>query len=1765
MRTHPGGDVVRSFATLARHKRALSVVAMAVLIAVPVAVAILHPGFPAKDVDLTAQSVWVTNGKQLLGGRLNHQIGELDAAVSGSSSSLDVLQDGSAYFLTDTSQGTVDRIDPAFVSLVDRIQVPVDSQLAYGANTLAILSPAGSLWVLPAEGRLDFAAAKTPPAARLGKDARVVVTKAGATFAVSPTKKKMYSVVAPGSRVQSAPFPALASYQITAVGDDPVVLDQKTDDLITRDGSRLALPGKGMRLQQPGAADPAVLVATTASLVSVPLDGSRPTTIAAEIDELNPVTRAGIAAPVRLNGCSYGAWADAGRYLYACDGVKAARVDIPQPTAGDALEFRVNHGVIALNNLANGNAWMVTSTMQIVRNWAELKPDETQKDGQEGEEKPVQQSIADTLATRSSSNRPPIAVNDDLGVRPGRTTILPILANDTDPDGDVLTIANTTAVPDDQGTLQTIDGGRSVQFTPTPTSNGTISFRYTADDGRGGTATAQVNASIRPLTENLAPASTRDSAADVEVGQSIHYNVLTDWLDPDGDDSYLVGAAATTGDDVQFAPDGTVTFTSKTGQTGSKEVRFTVSDGRASATGSLIVTVRPQGELDPVAIPDAATGFVAAPVSVTPLSNDRAPSGNPLSLVSVRLDEPTAGSITTDLDRGTVTFQTARAGVYYARYTIASGAKSSDGLMRFDIAEGATGDPAPIAVKDVAYLRPGEPTTVTVLDNDVSPSGRVLAVQSVDVSAAEGDPVGGRLSVEVLSNTAIRVSSSTALTTQLQFQYTVSDGNKTSTAGVTVVPVPPLTKHQPPDAADDQITVRAGDIATVPVLDNDVSPDAVPLTLDPTLVDVSSAGGLAFVDGRTVRYQAPAEPGTFSIVYRVVDGAGESAVANVGITVLAAGPKGNHAPKPLPQTARVFAGSSSKITVQLNGIDPDGDSVDLAGVLSPPTFGRILRSDGGSLTYEAYPGSAGTDEFSYQVVDSYGATASATIRVGVIPPPTNALPPNAVDDKILVKPRRTVAAPLLANDSDPSGNAISLMPGLREVETGITAKVAGDHVEVTAGAAEGTFSLRYEITNGHGGTDTAFVQVVVSKNAVILPPTAIDQKISGADVRGKTTVTVNPRAGAENPGGRVTDLAVSLVGTLTDRAEVTERGIIRVHPSSQRQTIAYRLTNEIEKLSATAFIIVPPRDGSAADAVQPPYLKKLPPQLVEMNGTKSWKLADLVVVPSGKPPTIESAQASNSDGVPVKKSGQSLTFTPAKDYRGPAAVTFLVTDAAGPGDASATKALLTIPITVGNADFTDAPPTFTPPKITIEADGEVSHLNLRDSSAHPNPDVVQQLSFEGFTDPSAEVAGSLNGSDLSISAPFGVKPGTMAVLSFTVRYKQFAVPGSVAVTVVSSTKPLAQTVTDTKEVRRGKSATADVVANDTNPFQAKGKPLTLLDAKIETVGTTASVSFSPAGKVTVVAGQLFVGDVSVVYTVGDATEDPARRVQGRYVVTVSDVPDKPSAPKIASEGDGTIGVAIAAPEQNGKPITRYTVSGAGQTKTSCTPGVTCVFSGLDNGTSYTFDVFATNSNGDSETSAPSAPAIPYGKPGKPASASLSATNNGNGAVSQSWTPPTSDGGRAISNYNWRFVAGTAETGSQAGTSRTFTGGIGVTYQYEVQACSQGGCGGWTQSNQAQPTAPPPWAPTHYAGQITKSICPEPESSYPTGAVNASHGCTDNPAGVLQPGTVIDAICSSDRGNQGANFMFNTGNGYSGSEWYVRIDHTNIPRGAVPNC
>ena len=86
-------------------------------------------------------------------------------------------------------------------------------------------------------------------------------------------------------------------------------------------------------------------------------------------------------------------------------------------------------------------------------------------------------------------NNPPVAVNDTVAGTYGLfvSVSVSVLANDSDPDGDPLTVTNAVCGPN---CLVSISGGTTL--TITGLDGGTQTAVYTVSDGRGGTDTASV-------------------------------------------------------------------------------------------------------------------------------------------------------------------------------------------------------------------------------------------------------------------------------------------------------------------------------------------------------------------------------------------------------------------------------------------------------------------------------------------------------------------------------------------------------------------------------------------------------------------------------------------------------------------------------------------------------------------------------------------------------------------------------------------------------------------------------------------------------------------------------------------------------------------------------------------------------------------------------------------------------------------------------------------------------------------------------------------------------------------------------------------------------------------------------------------------------------------------------------------------------------------------------------------------------------------------
>ena len=99
--------------------------------------------------------------------------------------------------------------------------------------------------------------------------------------------------------------------------------------------------------------------------------------------------------------------------------------------------------------------------------------------------------------TPDAANRVPLAAADTATTAGTTAVVVNVRANDSDPDGDVLTV---TAVTQPTSGRVTITGaGATVTYTPVAGASSAApqTFSYTTSDGRGGTAPASVTATVK--------------------------------------------------------------------------------------------------------------------------------------------------------------------------------------------------------------------------------------------------------------------------------------------------------------------------------------------------------------------------------------------------------------------------------------------------------------------------------------------------------------------------------------------------------------------------------------------------------------------------------------------------------------------------------------------------------------------------------------------------------------------------------------------------------------------------------------------------------------------------------------------------------------------------------------------------------------------------------------------------------------------------------------------------------------------------------------------------------------------------------------------------------------------------------------------------------------------------------------------------------------------------------------------------------------------
>ncbi|MFC0646260.1 Ig-like domain-containing protein [Cellulomonas phragmiteti] len=1628
--------------------------------AIVLSLALVDRGFPLARVDLNDGGVWLTATGQLSLGRYNVPVEELDGGIVTTSSTFDVQQDAGWVLLVEPNAVAV--VDPATVATTTQLATP-DTDVSMAAGRVVLVDGAGDAWVRQVAELDALDLTDGAPDLQLGEGGAAVVARSGAVLAVAPEDGAVTLVPAtqPVAPQEIGTLGAVDVDAVTTVGDEIVV--QSGSTVRTLSGT-VTIDDTDLVLQQPGPPAASVLLAGRAALWEVPLDGGTP--------RRHDTTGSGTPAePVRVGECAYAAWASTlGASLRLCDGQDAQVDDLEGMRAGDRLKFRVNRGFVVLNETVGGRVWLPQEDTAVrVPNWEDIVPEEDPEDSEEDSESG--EVTQEPVTECSDQSAPPVAVDDDFGVRAGRTRVLPVIDNDSSADCGILVISQVDPLPADFGTVEPVRGGRALQVQVLEGATGTAEMTYTVTDGRGQNAPSTATVRLTVSDGDTPPTQVRTSALTVETGGQLVHGVLADFQDPDGDDLLLVGASADpTAGTARFRQDGVLTFTADGGGLGRTTVQVQVSDGTNVVDGEVVVDVRAAGSVPPQIDPVHAVTYVGQEVVVRPLAAVRSASTEPPRLAAV--SDVVGGTVVPDLRAGTFAFKAARAGSYYVNFVVTAAPQQATGVARIDVREWPEQAQPPVAVRDLALLPAGGVVTIDPLANDEDPANNVLVLQGVTT------PEGSGLQVAVIEHRYVQIRAERTPDGPVVLTYEVSNGSASARGEIVVQPVPPAASSQPPVVPNVEASVRAGGVVTIPVLEGASDPDGDRLTVLRDLPEPLAEGdGLLFVSGDVLRYQAPDRALTARATFAVQDTAGNVTAATVTVRVHESDPATKSPPRPRDVDARVFAGDTVRIPVPLVGIDDDGDGVTLLGQASAAGLGRVVEVGPDWLEYEAFADARGTDTFTYAVEDWVGQRAVGTVRVGIAPRPSGASGVVAIDDAVTLRPGQRVEVRVLANDIDSTGRALSLES--IEVPPGIEAQIQGRRIALTAPSSPTVVQIQYLVTNDGGGRDYGVLTVTVTDDAPVLPPVARDVRVPAIDTLGKTEVAVDVLAVAQNPSGPLSDLEVSVPASHASVARVTPAGDVVVTLVDHAQTVPYRLVNRTAvEADAYAFITVP------ALGFFPPQLRPRAPELRVASGEQLViPLAEHVQVAPGRVPTIADptqVTATRSDGAELVQDLGTLVFTSAPGYAGPASITVPVTDATGQTDATARTSVLTLQVTVYAVD--DYPPTFEATPVEVypgEAPTRVDLLALTRGPEQADRTATPADRY-GFRIVSAVPAGfavTLDGSQLRVAAEATTPKGTTGRLEMQVTYGRSGVLDvAVDLRVVASNRRTATVqnfVVDDGE--QGRERTVDVLAGSVNPFPDQG-PLTVVGAVVETAG--AGTAGATSSSVSVRPGNDFIGLMVVRYRVRDVTGDPGREVEGRITVRVSGVPLAPAPPRVGEVRDRTVVLSWTAPDNRGEPILDYRVTapqGGGVSRTCVS--TTCTIDGLTNDVEYTFTVAARNRVGLSAESPASAPARPDAVPDAPGPPRLVP---GNRSVTVTWSAPTSSGSPVTSYEVW--ISPAPESGSAtrttSSTSYTFDNlRNGVAYTVQVRAYNRAPAPSpWSVSSAPEVPAAPPSAP-----------------------------------------------------------------------------------------
>ncbi len=600
----------------------------------------------------------------------------------------------------------------------------------------------------------------------------------------------------------------------------------------------------------------------------------------------------------------------------------------------------------------------------------------------------------------------PVAVNDTVVTSEDTALILAgagstlnpaLTANDTFTAGRTISVTAVGVIAGvTQGTVN------ALTYTPPANFSGPDRVLYTIMDSTGLSSSATVTINVSPV--NDPPVAVADNFPIPGDTTGNPLNVLANDNAGGGENQPLTitqvstpsngGTVTINGNSLSYSPaagfDGTETFS------------YTISDGQATASATVTITVEPAtipfARRDTATIAEISAGGTGS-VKINVLANDKVNPGNGVKARLISFTQPANGTVTLD-DNGTAADNTDDQLVYVPNFEF-NGTDNFTYVMNDTVGTGdnSTGTVAvtvtdvndvPIAGNDNANGTEDTPVTIAISTLLLNDSPGLGETNTQTLTVAPGTSSSGTVAV-VGSNLVFTPTAD--VNGNHTFTYIVTDSgspalNATATVTVNLTPV-----NDPPVAGADSRSTDEDTQLVIPataLLSNDTpgpanEADQIPLTITAVAKPAATLGTVSLSAGNVIYTPALNFNGTEIFTYTVQDSAGGTSNGTVTVTVNPI----NDAPVAGVDAVVAFKGVALQIPVaSLLANDTTGPANESGQTpltitaVSGAVNGTVsLNQATGIITFTPAANFSGAGSFQYTVQDS-GPTGGTNVNTG---------------------------------------------------------------------------------------------------------------------------------------------------------------------------------------------------------------------------------------------------------------------------------------------------------------------------------------------------------------------------------------------------------------------------------------------------------------------------------------------------------------------------------------------------------------------------------------------------------------------------------------------------------------------------------------------------------------------------------------------------------------------------------------------------------------